>query len=127
MWLFTTTGFFSIVEKPEDRAAGKLTVRARVKSDLAALRSRYLPELGPINERTGDYRFHAKAPRRAVARALALAAEDIGYSNFKNEVARTQGPVRHDLYARVWEAMWELQQPTHPSARPPRRRSPSRR
>lgn len=128
MWLFTTAGFFSVVEKPEDRAIGKLTIRSRVKSDLAALRSRYLPELGPIHERTGDYRFHAKAPRRAVARAMAAAVEDIGYANFKNEIARTQGPVRHDLYARVWEVMWELQHPTHPAARParPARRRPTR-
>lgn len=122
MWLFTTAGFFSVVEKPEDRAAGKLTIRSRVKSDLAALRSRYLPELGPIHEREGDYRFHAKAPRRAVARAAAAAVEDIGYSSLKNEVARTQGPVRLGLYSRVWEVMWELQQPTHPAARRPRRR-----
>jgi len=31
MWMLTTFGFFSIVEKPEDRAAGRLTIRARVK------------------------------------------------------------------------------------------------
>ena len=122
MWLFTRLGFFSIVEKPEDRGEDRLTVRARVRADLAALRGRYLPELGPVSDRGGDYRYHAKAPRRAVARALAAAAADIDYANFKNEVARAQGPVRHDLYARVWDVMYELQQPTHPAARPPRPR-----
>jgi hypothetical protein len=38
MWLITPTGFFSIVQKPSDEAADTLTVRARVRQDLVALR-----------------------------------------------------------------------------------------
>jgi hypothetical protein len=38
MWLITPTGFFSIVCKPGDMEAGTLTIRARAKSDLQALR-----------------------------------------------------------------------------------------
>ena len=34
MWLLTPTGFFSIVRKPQDAAAGTLTVRSRVRADL---------------------------------------------------------------------------------------------
>ena len=37
MWLVTPIGFFSIVQKPGDKANGTLTVRARLRSDLAAL------------------------------------------------------------------------------------------
>ena len=42
MWLFTTSGFFSIVQKTGDV---HLTVWARVAADLDALRQRYLPAL----------------------------------------------------------------------------------
>jgi hypothetical protein len=32
MWLLTVFGFFSIVEKPDDRQAGTVTIRARVRA-----------------------------------------------------------------------------------------------
>src|SRR5262249_11648333 len=50
MWLMTPLGFFSIVCKPDDKGRGTLTIRARVKSDLEALRREFLPALGPIVE-----------------------------------------------------------------------------
>lgn len=70
MWLITPTGFFSIVQKPSDEAANMLTVRARVRQDLVALREQFLPGLGDIEEsRSNDYRFRAVAPRTEVAAA----------------------------------------------------------
>jgi hypothetical protein len=45
MWVITIIGFYSSVEKPEDRDHGTLTVRARVREDLEIL-----PEMGPIRE-----------------------------------------------------------------------------
>ena len=75
MWLITTTGFFSIVEKPWDRAPGTLTVRARARQDLEALKAGSLPELGDITEAAdADYRYRAQAPREAVVRAVAFGA-----------------------------------------------------
>jgi hypothetical protein len=53
MWLITPIGFYSIICKPGDAEAETLTVRARVKSDLEALRQEYLPSLGTISERRG--------------------------------------------------------------------------
>jgi hypothetical protein len=40
MWIFTTIGFFSIVQKPR---TDFLTVRARVASDLDDLRKKFMP------------------------------------------------------------------------------------
>src|SRR5690242_11051608 len=61
MWLITPTGFFSIVCKSGDMEAGTLTIRARVKSDLQALRHEALPSLGAITENEGtDYPYRAK-------------------------------------------------------------------
>ena len=61
MWLFTTFGFFSIVQKPGQR---HLCIRARSAADLDRLRARYLPALGPIETGTGtDYPHRAHVPR----------------------------------------------------------------
>jgi len=111
MWLITNFGFFSIVEKPDDKGTGTLTVRARVKADLLALRERYLPELGEIQAGAGtDYKYRAKASRNAVANAMARAVFDIDYSNFKNSVAKHQGQQRAHIYSDLWTTLFQLQE-----------------
>jgi len=110
MWLITPIGFFSIVRKPHDDVQGTLTIRARVISDLDALRAHYLPELGKVSaSRHSDYRFRASAPRNAVMHAMAMLVEGIDYDNFKNEVARQQGSERAHLYHDVWSDLYKLQ------------------
>lgn len=110
MWLITPVGFFSVVQKPADVAAGTLTVRARVRSDMDALREAILPELTPTKETaSADYRFRAQAPKKAVAAALAKLAESIDYSNFKDVVAKRQGKEREHLYHGVWDVLYAMQ------------------
>lgn len=110
MWLLTPTGFFSIVRKPQDAAAGTLTVRSRVRADLDELRDTLLPELGPTIENAGtDYRYRATAPKAAVAKAMAAMVEGLDYSNFKNAVAKAQGSQREHLYHEVWQSLYKLQ------------------
>ena len=106
----TPIGFFSIVEKPNDRNDGTLTVRARVEGDLTALKARYLPELGEIQAHLGtDYRYRGVAPREAVARALSQLTLALDYSNFKDEVSRVQGSERAWVYGEVWNSLYRLQ------------------
>jgi 8-oxo-dGTP pyrophosphatase MutT (NUDIX family) len=110
MWLITPIGFFSIVQKPTDKGRDTLTVRARVRSDLEALRDAYIPSLGEIKESpNNDYRFRAVAPRADVAAAAASLVADLGYSNFKSEVAKRQGVKREQLYHDVWHVLYDLQ------------------
>jgi 8-oxo-dGTP pyrophosphatase MutT (NUDIX family) len=110
MWLITPVGFFSVVQKPVDIAAGTLTVRSRVRSDLDALRAAFLPELTPTDESTStDYRFRAQAPKASVAAALAKLANSIDYSNFKDVVAERQGKNRAHLYHGVWDVLHTMQ------------------
>ncbi len=124
MWLFTTFGFFSVVQK---KAGETLTVRARDRADLDRLRARLLPELGPTEEWTGtDYAFRATAPREAVARAMAKLVDELDYRNFKNAVAAELGPGRADLYHDVWDVMMRLQKPMPRSPSPSRPRSSRR-
>ena len=106
MWIFTTFGFFSIVQKPGDE---RLTVRARARQDLDALRSQYLPSLSETIEGAGtDYRYRATVPRAELAGAMSRIVTDVTYANFKSEVAARSGHGRSNLYHRVWEVMLKL-------------------
>lgn len=110
MWIVSRIGFFSVVQKPSDRAQSTLTVRARVAGDLDTLRAQYLPELGPTEATpNNDYAFRATAPQDKVAEAVKALVADIDYSNFKIEVAKVQGADRSHKYHDVWSALYRLQ------------------
>jgi len=115
MWLITPVGFFSVVRKPTDTENKTLTVRARVRSDLEALKAQFLPELGAIQEsQVNDYRFRATAPQAAVAAAMARLVEHLDYANFKDEVKKRQGAARAHLYHEVWDVLYRLQRGPNP-------------
>lgn len=115
MWLITTTGFYSVVQKPWDRKLGTLTVRARAKTDLEALRADSLPELGEVLEDAdADYRFRAQAPKAAVARAAQAQVSAIDYDNFKSAVGKRQGRERAHIYLDVWGALRQIQDGVDP-------------
>jgi ADP-ribose pyrophosphatase YjhB (NUDIX family) len=121
MWLITPIGFFSIVQKPGDSAAGTLTIRARAKGDLEVLRDNYLSSLGPVIANAGtDYRYRAQAPRKDIADAMLNLVAEINYDNFKNEVQKRQGSARAHTYHKVWDALCDIAEPetSHPSPRP---------
>jgi hypothetical protein len=113
MWLFTTIGFFSVVEKPVDGEHGvtpMLAVRSRVPGDLEALREKYMPELSAtIATPRADYKFRAAISHTDFARGLARLAEDIHYDNFKSAVGKTQGYQREHVYHGVWSAAMQLE------------------
>jgi hypothetical protein len=116
MWLYTTIGFFSVVQKsldgqPDD---GSLLIRARANGDLEALREKYMPELGEIIYTPhGDYKFRASISHDDFARGLAGLVKDVDYSNFKSEVARKQGNARAYVYHNVWAASIHLERLAH--------------
>ncbi|MEJ7786397.1 MAG: hypothetical protein WKF96_16460 [Solirubrobacteraceae bacterium] len=107
MWLFTTQGFFSAVQKRDE--PGTLLVRSRVREDA----ERLVATVGNgtvIETPERDYRFRVELPAKAWAEYVAAAATDIDYPNFKSAVAAHQGPGRADAYGSVWAAMYALQQ-----------------
>ncbi len=110
MWLFTTIGFFSIVQKNNEDF---LTVRARVASDLDRLREHYLPELSPTEPETVDYPFKATISREAMARGMEKIIQDITYSDFQTEVVRSMGFEREHVYTEIWDVLHELEQIQH--------------
>jgi hypothetical protein len=108
MWIQTTIGFFSIVQKPEDVAGDTLTVRARSRDHLEALKLAYLQESGPIQ--VGgftDYPYRIVAPRHAVEDALSMIVAAIDYCNFKDAVADEDPHTAH-VYGKVHAALKAL-------------------
>jgi len=110
MWLISKYGFYSTVCKPEDDAEHTVTIRARVKNDLVALKKNFLPHLGKISGDKGtDYKYRARASQADFAIALLRMALDINYDNFKDAVADRQGMARSNLYHEVWDTLYQLQ------------------
>jgi 8-oxo-dGTP pyrophosphatase MutT (NUDIX family) len=106
MWIFTTIGFFSIVQKPGSEV---LTVRARAKGDLDALRARYLPSLSRTTSKGGsDYPWRATVDHAAFAEAMKQMVLNVTYSNYKSAVANIQGHARARVYHDVWAALLNL-------------------
>ena len=107
MWLFTTFGFFSAVQKA---GTNHLTVRSRVSADPDQLRERYMPTLSPTITGGGtDYPFRATISHADFAAGMSQAIQDLAHDNFKNAVAARQGHTRAHTYGKVWSALLELE------------------
>jgi hypothetical protein len=104
MWVATPIGFFSAVKQHGD---GGVTVRARVKSDLESLLECYLPgeDLPLVRKDQADYEWRVFMTHEQWATCMWYASFDVNYHNFKDEVTKTQGRERHDVYLRVWTAL----------------------
>lgn len=108
----TKFGFFSIVEKEEDKEAGMLTVRARVENDLNALRE-FIPNMGGVVTSTdSDYAYRVRVLKADFAEASSKIVMGINYPNFKDEVMKEQGIYRAVLYTDVWATLRSIQTPS---------------
>jgi hypothetical protein len=107
MWIFTTIGFFSVVQK---HGEDFLTVRARAASDLDRLRTQYLSDLLPtIVTKSADYHYRATISHGSFSRGMAAMCQNIHYDNFKNKVAKCMGYKREHVYEKVWTVVQELE------------------
>jgi hypothetical protein len=105
VWIFSRIGFFSAVRESSQPDA-RISVRARIKGDLEALRETYLPELTSTVEWPGrDYPYRGFCSVEELAKGMSAIAMDIDYNNFKSQVMAEQGLPRELLYARVWGVM----------------------
>ena len=64
MWIFLSDTMLSVVEKPDDRKRGTLTVRARVAGDI----EKVFPDAKVEADKGTDYRFRARIPRELFRR-----------------------------------------------------------
>jgi len=106
MWLITTLGFFSVVQKEGET---DLTVRSRVKSDLDSLRITHFPTLGETQSTPiSDYPYRAKIKRADFGVGLAQLGASIDYDNFKDAVDERMGSQRAHAYTDVWSTLYAL-------------------
>jgi hypothetical protein len=110
MWIFTTRGFYSIVQsdKPDH-----MLVRSRFRGDIENL----FPDIEDAEvvvtpER--DYLYRAVVHRDTVQIALANLVPDIDYPNFKDAVLDDR---RHPAYGEVWYTMYRAGDSPPPPAR----------
>ena len=101
MWIFTDTGFISIVRKPE--RPDSLTVRARDRKSLEALAALASAEIKRSPH--GDYPYRVFVGDAEFNQWLFSRTAELDYSNFKNQVAKTRGSKFAHLLHDVWAAM----------------------
>ena len=98
MWLFTKTGFYSVVQKKGEEG---LQVRARVEKDLITLKEKYMPELTDPIYTVGDYAYRSFISHADFANGMARVGEDIHYDNFKNTIGKIDIARAH-IYSNIW-------------------------
>lgn len=113
MWIMTPYGFFSVVcahgDNPQNAYPPPpnpelMMIRARNRNHLEALKKRFegLPE---IDEKSGtDYPCRITAPRVDVLRTVTTMAENVDYTNFKNEAHKVSpnGKPFHTFLMNIW-------------------------
>jgi hypothetical protein len=123
VWVITQYGFYSTVayDPSMDPKKSKRTqdligegvelrlVRARDELDMKNLIALIPGDVEYVKTDRADYRFRTVLTLDEWTDFLAEESRQIDYRNFKNRVARTQGHERHDLLARVWGVLLELQ------------------
>jgi len=104
MWLFSKTGFISVVV---DRGnSDRLLVRARFAGDIEQI---FGPAILVRETPFADYRFRAFIRRREFTKIVARMIDEMDYDNFKNAVA-PRDPERISAYMSVWSVMERAQQ-----------------
>ena len=102
MWLFTNTGFVSVVSNGED-----LMVRARDKESLGPIAESAKTEI--FSTPQNDYPYRVIVTHEFFAKWVAHMASNISYKNFKSEVAATRGYEFAHPLMKVWSAMHEVE------------------
>jgi len=103
MWIFTTIGFFSAVQKQDDPTV--IQVRARVREDLVRLKEAVPGASEILALPNRDYPYRVYMSHGDWAGFCAGMAESIDYPNFKDAVKKISGYERGSLYMGVWSVM----------------------
>jgi hypothetical protein len=105
MWLFSETGFVSIVRDPQDK--DKMVVRARDKDSLKPLVEEYGVKI--VNLKNRDYPHRVFLTRKQFVDWLIQTGEDLEYTNYKNQVSKTRGYDFASPLHDVWSTMLRLE------------------
>jgi hypothetical protein len=105
MWIFTETGFISIVRKPEQPQL--LTVRSRDRQSLELLAAKAGVEIKKSPR--GDYPYRVFVGDGPFLEWFLDRGGELKYSNFKSRVAKTRGYDYAHALSMVWSAMLQTE------------------
>ena len=109
MWIFTPTGFLSVVEHRDDSRC--LIVRARAKEDLKDIGEFAVQEIIEMPE--ADYRYRVEVARVTFAAYMRTQVAQLDYPNFKerlHEQNRSELEIEREQFAyRIWQAGYQYQ------------------
>ncbi len=127
MWLFTTSGFFSVV-LGDGKAGGldpdAVMIRSRCREHLLQLQSRFASAIGGAKIATTsetDYPFRIVIDQVAWRSVMAGLAEELNYRNFKNQASSTQraaGEQTDNGYSKLLGKIWAVVAEHYSSQRP---------
>ena len=103
MWVFTTQGFVSLVQKPGSES---LTVRARDRRSLDALAT--LAGVGVVETPMADYPYRIVVDRAVLTDWLVAVVGELHYPNFKSAVATSRGWDYAHALTSVWSDMHQV-------------------
>jgi hypothetical protein len=102
MWVFTTSGFLSAVDKD-----GALQVRARDRKSLDGLANSTGASI--IATPLADYPYRIAITKEQFSNWLSQQALAIDYKNFKSEITDTRGYGFAKPLNKVWSVMHEVE------------------
>ncbi len=102
MWLFTTTGFISAVNKD-----GGLVVRARDRQSLEPLAE--LTRTKIVHTPLADYPYRLITDKEQFTKWLTNQINVLDYQNFKSEIAHTRGYEFAHPLNKVWSVMHDVE------------------
>ena len=102
MWIFTETGFLSVVRKPRPGEEDTLMVRARRYDALVPLAKSANRPI--IRTPEADYPYRVIVNDAIFGKWMAVQAEAIDYSNFKSRVSKRSYRYEHALHE-IWAVM----------------------
>jgi hypothetical protein len=107
MWIFTETGFLSVVEHFEDPDV--LVVRARDATSLKGLSraSQGVIMATPAN----DYPYRIHVGRDVFAEWLLEQVSSLNYTNYKSHMVQTRGHEFTEALHQVWATMHSIESP----------------
>jgi hypothetical protein len=100
MWIFTSTGFVSAVQKP---GSTELTVRARDHRSLEPLAADTGVDI--THTPMADYPYRLVVTREGFSAWIVSCVDDLDYPNFKSQVARSRGHAFAHALSDVWSDM----------------------
>lgn len=107
MWIFTTDGFFSIVQDKHCKD-DEVVVRARARMDIEKLNKKIGGGFEIIETPKADYLYRMIVPKRAMAQYLDSYVANMNYPNFKDTIP-LEDDLRHEAYFECWAAMLGFQ------------------